>query len=526
MKKKFLCAIAMIVVIALPTMVFGQPSEEQELIPLRAFFEEMGGAVSWSEDERVITVVLEGEQILIPLDESIRIYNDRAYIAQDGLVALFMALSGMENVTFRLTEEARDLALYDFDYMVNVTLENAVWDNIAYRRLGIPFDEHVAQFRGLIETMTPFDAVYLPQHLPVRGGDDPHDMAADYLSHLLLHMFAPPLQGVGHLAPRELTMYRILLSAFSLMYTDENDSAAGSEHLRTLVETYTHPRAVWFYGEYEVDFEAGADPFPEIPDNVVTEIITPGEIAYLGIRSFMGSMEYDDAVILPFLRQVEDYEHLILDVRGNLGGHGGYFSQLIMMRLMQENTEILGGQFFTSGAEAQRVMHNILEITQDAVENLDWLEVLRMEIVPSSEFVYEMGGMPYFNPDDLARLTHVLMEETHMFPYRMPEEERVNFNGKIWLLVDERSMSASVNAAMAALTTGFATVVGENTSGVTGPLHTYVMLPNTGIIWRLDIGHFTDNYGRSLEEFGVTPQIRNREGMDALETVLAVIAES
>jgi len=40
----------------------------------------------------------------------------------------------------------------------------------------------------------------------------------------------------------------------------------------------------------------------------------------------------------------------------------------------------------------------------------------------------------------------------------------------------------------------------------------------------VDIGSFTDDYGRSIEEHGVAPDIRNFPGMDALETVLAIIA--
>ncbi|MCL2198532.1 MAG: S41 family peptidase [Defluviitaleaceae bacterium] len=540
MKKFVKFAVIIAFLTAFPAVALAQPTPAEEgLIPVRAFFEQQGGEVAWDADERVITIFIDGGYVFISpdslnalsnntpvvLEDGITLHQNRAYMQQSDLIALQLGFFGTEIVTFHLTEEARDLALYDFDFMVNVTLENSVWDNIIYRRLGIDFDAYVAQFRELIETMTPIEAMYLPEHLPIRGGDDPRDMAADYLSHLLFQQFIAPFGGIGHLAPRELMMYRILLSAFSIAYVDENDPAAGSAFLRNLIETYSHPMAVWFYGEYEVDFDAEPlDAFPIVPGNIVTEIITPGEVAYLGIRSFLSNKEYDDAIIFPFLQEIEDFDHLIIDIRGNIGGISSYFVAMIYARLLQEATASISFQFFASGSEAVRTANNLKAVLADVVDESMYSEVTRFEIIPSVDFVYEMG-MTYFNSDDLARLSYVFIMEETVFPEFISAEDRVNFDGKIWLLVDRMSMSASAEAAILSMMTGFATVVGENTSGVMGAFHTYILLPNTGIIWRLDIGHFTDAYGRSLEEFGVTPQIRNREGMDALETVLAIISD-
>jgi len=58
-----------------------------------------------------------------------------------------------------------------------------------------------------------------------------------------------------------------------------------------------------------------------------------------------------------------------------------------------------------------------------------------------------------------------------------------------------------------------------------GSSHIYIALPNTGIIWRIDIGYRTDAMGCSLEVYGIAPQVQNFEGMDALETVLELIAQ-
>jgi len=91
--------------------------------------------------------------------------------------------------------------------------------------------------------------------------------------------------------------------------------------------------------------------------------------------------------------------------------------------------------------------------------------------------------------------------------------------------VDGQSASASVLATGMSLSSGFATVVGENTTGVKGVPMIYTPLPNTGILWRTDVAHVVDASGRSLEIYGLAPDIHNFDGMDALETVLALIAE-
>jgi hypothetical protein len=139
-------------------------------------------------------------------------------------------------------------------------------------------------------------------------------------------------------------------------------------------------------------------------------------------------------------------------------------------------------------------------------------------IFPAAEFV-ESQNMTEFNPDDLALLDYAIVWEARY----APAPNAIPFNGEIWLLVDGLSASASVMAAKIAVNTGFATVVGEPTSVITGVAHTFAALPNTGILFRIDLGYTTDQYGRSIEEFGIIPQIPNAPGMDALETVLSII---
>jgi len=104
------------------------------------------------------------------------------------------------------------------------------------------------------------------------------------------------------------------------------------------------------------------------------------------------------------------------------------------------------------------------------------------------------------------------------------------FNGKIWLLIGEGTASAAEATAAIIKQNNIATVVGEPTWGIMGTIHEPVVkwarLPNTGIMFRFDIAYYTDPYGRPWQGYGVQPNYFNRPGMDALQTVLAMIEES
>jgi C-terminal processing protease CtpA/Prc len=141
--------------------------------------------------------------------------------------------------------------------------------------------------------------------------------------------------------------------------------------------------------------------------------------------------------------------------------------------------------------------------------------------LPAAYFI-EREGMTEFNLDDLDRLQYVFVARDLL----TPAEDSIGFEGQVWMIIGAGSASATVNAALIGMQAGVITV-GDNTSGVTGPEMRYVPLPNTGILWRIDQALFTDSDGNIVEVYGVIPQIpsRHEDGMDALETVLAHLAE-
>ena len=544
--KKTFVALVMILVMAMPTVAFAQPAQDEpELIPVRAFFEEIGGTVEWQSEDTSIHIAIDGgavvlfvgqamavvNEVLVTLQSEVSVLEGRAFVTEgDLMLMLGVFIETMStSMVFELTEEARDIALYDFDYMMNAILQNSPWESVLNRTalapFGFDFITYAGMFRSFIENMEPVEIRVLDENIfraqfPIQEGDDARSIAANYLFALLNYEFAPHLGGIGHLGLRTLDIYTALLTAFLIQYNDDALSSENNLHLQRLIETYTSPSAVWFYGEIELDPDAEIhDGFPSIQGNVVTEVLVPYVVAYLRINSFLSNPSYDDLVILPFLQEIQDFGHLIIDLRGNTGGLTTYFNELILRRLINEPIEISTREFFAGGELAVNFMGVALQTALNTTSALEWHSILYTEIVTIENFLAE-NEMPLFDTNDLDRLDYVFLSRVMI----TPAYESINFEGMVWLLIDDMSMSASVLVAETALYTGFATLVGENTSGVMGSTHIYIALPNTGIIWRIDIGYRTDAMGRSLEVYGVEPQIRNFEDMDAVETILTIIA--
>ncbi|MCL2203895.1 MAG: S41 family peptidase [Defluviitaleaceae bacterium] len=535
-----LAVLFLVLVLAFPSAVLARPMDGVDrrvedgvvFVPLRQAAEAFGWRVQWQSETRQIHLFCPVGLLTVL---SLRDISERAggfveagvtWIPYEvALMTFAPPPPDIEIVTFTLTQEARDIALYDFDYLVAFVLENSPWDSVIYRVLGIDFMEYVRHAREAIENKEPihlfvFDEDIFWSQVPRHEGDDPRSLAASYLFALLAVDFAPGLQGIGHLQPRTLDWYSAQLTGFAREYYHHDPRWGYNYWVAHLLEAFSHPAARWFYGEVDVDLYEAAHPLPAVPGNVQTEILVPGEVAYLRINSFMVDTSYDNRIILPFLRQVRDFDHLIIDLRGNWGGLMYYFPALVLRRLINEPVVLGSHEFFSGGSAAAAKMDAMVRTTLPRVgQPSEQEEILYIEILPAGEFIAQRG-MTHVDAGDLARLDYVMVSRSVFTPAR----DAVGFGGKVWILVDGQSASKTAQVAQMAHYTGFATVVGENTSNIMGSAHVYIPLPNTGIVWRTDIGYQTDTQGRSLEVYGIAPHIRNFEGMDALETVRALIA--
>jgi len=426
----------------------------------------------------------------------------------------------------RLTEESRDLVLEDFDYLVEIILENAPSQVIIERRFGISLEDILAQRREMIYHMEPVESLHsiiMGGELEILSGEVPteaREVAAHYLASLLV-WFSADIGGIGHLGVRDFPVYWEQLEGAAAMFhqleISDGQLIRGGQPLwdvrleQLRFDSFSAESTLWFFG---IDFD-DLDLYRDLMEigfreegNITTEIIEEGRIAHLHINSFGNNPAFDSEVLFPFFEEVQDFEHLIIDLRGNGGGLAYYFPNYVVAMLIDEPLEVRKNEFFMAGERSLQLAEYSLA---------QWFIGSADEILLARDFVND-NDFPYFNEADLNILAYVV-------PWHLeiePREDNIPFTGEIWLLVDRWSASASELAALIAMDSGFATVVGEPTMGVTGTMHMYISLPNTGVLFRIDTGYTIDAYGRSFEEFGVIPDIVTNSGR-ALREVLDLI---
>jgi len=432
-----------------------------------------------------------------------------------------------------LTDEAREIALYDFDHFAAYMLATVPTRHMFARLFGITMEDYLASIRHLIYNNVPVPSITAAD-IGSRWEAEPTDarmIAADYL-YMILHMFVLETGGFGHFIPQGtfLVEHTLFSVAYSLYHAqDELDAetlelleyygidvdwfmASGIEFAQAHYDILSRPEVLWFYEIDPSEFDFYVDLMEQVgtmnEDNITTYIIEEDRIAYIHIASFMNNLIMDSEVLFPFYAEIQDFEHLIIDIRGNGGGMVGHFPNLVVSMLIDEAIYFTFPEFFVANERTAQFFQNPVSMAGAVLDS----------IVPAAEAV-QSQGLTQFNREDLAFLDYAVLWTVAHFP----SDDAVPFGGQIWLLVDGGSASASVVAAQLAASTDFATVVGEPTSRVTGVVYTHVAMPNTGIVFRLDLGYTTGPTGHSVEEFGIVPEIANFDGMNALETVLAII---
>jgi hypothetical protein len=389
--------------------------------------------------------------------------------------------------------------IQDFEYLVEVLRDNFPYFGMAERRYGVDVEAIIENTRNVLHSQE------------IR--DDMH------FSRILQSSFTGRLRNIGHLFPQDSDIIHLILGNIYRgpinyngrpVYLHGRTTTYWGLKFKELVRSET---AQQFYGLIEVDL--GYEEGMIIPNNIRMEILdeTAG-IAYIRVNQFWHyNIDHDKALVFEFYEQIRDFEHLIIDLRGNPGGFTRYFIQIFMAPNIPYDLELGIHTLFMGGAS------NLAWFAAD-VRDAYVFSDFELEKFYAAEYMY--GRFEYMNPYDAALLDYIVLRP--VFIASDAPEGEILFNGKIWILVDSNSASAVDYAALYAMAADFATIVGAPTRGVTGGGFVgFITLPNTGLIVRYDFGYFVDSYGRAIDEFGIMPHYLNLPGMDALETTLTLI---
>lgn len=171
-----------------------------------------------------------------------------------------------------------------------------------------------------------------------------------------------------------------------------------------------------------------------------TKILIEDELAYMRVDAMSYyHIEEDYPKIKSFLKDVEDYDKLIIDIRGNKGGFDKYWENIVKLLIND-----------TYSAEYYSFFKQTAKLTTDyfKVPNIKTIKDLDEKIL--EQF-----------PEEIKRdFNFYKINRFELIP-----EEDINFKGKVYLLVDKEVISSAEKFAAFAKDTGFATLIGEKTGG-------------------------------------------------------------
>ena len=429
--------------------------------------------------------------------------------------------------------------LYDFDYMMQLMEDTFLFFGVAERRLGIDIRELARETRDIIENY-PYSLQGFAEELGLTLEDMPELDEQIFLS-ILRHEFFLPLGGFAHTGILTFSGYNAFYPVFS------NPGANQVTSLNS--QAFTNPNTRRLYEEQAMLFQTLAEENPALLEFIFREeahtlgtplsirptltmdIIEEGRIAYLEISSFLASNlnNYRNR-LMNFYRDIQEYEHLIIDIRNNYGGSHEFWRMLVMYPLWRDRDYMPNMPLYSfyAGSELGQVLAegNVRLESMMARHSLETVNLLPINEILAS------ANLPYLNESDLQNFSHGIrfntsladIDQTMLFRFGLGHIPHIPFDGQIWLLVHENNRSGPANFGLHAKNLNFATLVGEQAGGSYG-LMIFFALPNTGVIVCWDINYLTDQYGRSIEEFPTSPHYFNLPGMNALETVLYLISE-
>ncbi len=241
-----------------------------------------------------------------------------------------------------------------------------------------------------------------------------------------------------------------------------------------------------------------------------TKILENDKIAYLRVDTFINQRPEEKTnyykALDKFFSETKNYKHLIIDVSHNSGGFTEFWEYIVAVHLRRPGILHKTYGLYSENKYTKPYLRRFFKTLE--VDSID------IDSVPNVKNANTKLHKKAY------RVTHRIASKYEMVD--KPREDR-----KIWVLIGEASCSASDRFANFCKQTAWATLVGENTSGLgSGILAPQEMpLPNSGLLIRWDLGYGLNPDGTCNDEFGIAPDIYTEKGKTALETCLDAIEE-
>lgn len=253
----------------------------------------------------------------------------------------------------------------------------------------------------------------------------------------------------------------------------------------------------WYDFELAED-QAPPNPFENIgretilPDSFMRNIrmfrrgtIIPGEVAYLRIFS-MNELrsEEDGRLIRDFLKEIKDYDKLLIDIRDNPGGTDRYWMENIIAPLIKEEVSV-DTYFFVRGDYTSKFFRS-RDIPLNPISDL--------------------------NPGVLGSFPEGLKKDFQYYgihTVRIEPKDPIGFRGDIYLLTNRASRGAAERFANFVRGSNFATLVGDYT-GFNAPIFEPILfsLPNSGMVIRYRGELAINADGNISSHVGIAPDYR------------------